>query len=153
MRGGAAIAGRFPAAGYGAPEAAANASIDALRSVGLSAAKARTLQALAQAAIAGRFDFEALDAADDAAASAMITAEPGLGRWSAEIYLLFALRRPDVWPAGDLAIRKALGRLRGAAVAPDQKTTDLLGEDFRPHRSAAARFLWHYLKHPGVAEL
>ncbi|MEM6492090.1 MAG: DNA-3-methyladenine glycosylase 2 family protein [Pseudomonadota bacterium] len=146
----AAIADRFTAADFHQPAVAAAAPPDALRAVGLSAAKTKTIAALARATVAGDFDFAALNAAGDEEASATIMAQPGLGRWSADLYLLFALRRPDVWPIGDLAIRKAIGRLYAASETPNEKTVDAWGEAFRPRRSAAARFLWHFFKHPGA---
>ena len=81
---------------------------------------------------------------------ARITRVKGLGRWSAECYLLFALKRPDVWPAGDLAVQTAVQRLKKLEARPAAVEMDRLAEAWRPHRSAAARFLWHYYRHPGL---
>ena len=67
----------------------------------------------------------------------------GIGRWSAEIYLLFAEGRPDIWPAGDLAVQEAVGRMLELAARPSEKETRTIGEDWRPHRGAMAIFTWH----------
>jgi DNA-3-methyladenine glycosylase II len=74
----------------------------------------------------------------------------GVGRWTAEIYLLFALERPDVWPADDLAVQVAAQRLKGLDERPKRPRMVALAEPWRPHRSAAARLLWHLYRHPGV---
>ena len=68
----------------------------------------------------------------------------GSGRWSAEIYLLFAEGRPDIWPAGDLAVQIAVGRMLGLPERPSESTTRLLAEPWRPHRGAAAIMAWHH---------
>lgn len=122
-----------------------------LRACGLSAAKLRYARALSEALVEGTLDLAALPALDDAAVAAALTALPGFGRWSAEMYLLFALQRPDVWPVGDLAIRSSYQRLKNMPERPDAKQLDALGEAYRPHRSALARFLWHAYRHPGLA--
>jgi DNA-3-methyladenine glycosylase II len=123
---------------------------EALRAVGLSRPKMRYCRGLAEELASGRLDLAAVHALDDAAAIARITEVKGLGRWSAECYLLFALKRPDVWPADDLAVQTAMQRLKGLAARPATKEMDRLAEPWRPHRSAAARFLWHYYRHPGL---
>ena len=68
----------------------------------------------------------------------------GIGRWSAEIYLLFAEGRPDIWPAGDLAVQIEVGRILGQETRPSEKLTRELAEAWRPHRGAAAIFAWHH---------
>jgi DNA-3-methyladenine glycosylase II len=123
---------------------------EALRAVGLSRPKMRYCRGLAEELASGRLDLAAVHALDDDAAIARITEVKGLGRWSAECYLLFALKRPDVWPADDLAVQTAMQRLKGLAARPATKEMDRLAEPWRPHRSAAARFLWHYYRHPGL---
>lgn len=123
---------------------------EALRRVGLSRAKMRYCRGLAEDLASGRLDLAAVHALDDDDAIERITRVRGLGRWSAECYLLFALKRPDVWPAGDLAVRTAMQRLKGLADRPTTREMDRLAEPWRPHRSAAARFLWHYYRHPGL---
>lgn len=126
-----------------APEALAKASDDMLRSAGLSRQKASYARSLADEVISGRLDLHALPEDDEAAIQAL-TAVKGIGRWSAEIYLLFAEGRSDIWPAGDLAVQVALGRLKGLDTRPTEKVTRTLGESWRPHRGAAAIYLWHH---------
>lgn len=126
-----------------APFALLAASDDALRGAGLSRQKASYARSLAEEITSGRLDLEALPEDDEEAIDALVAIK-GIGRWSAEIYLLFAEGRPDVWPAGDLAVQIALGRLKGLDERPTEKLTRTLAEDWRPHRGAAAIFLWHH---------
>jgi DNA-3-methyladenine glycosylase II len=116
---------------------------DVLRSAGLSGQKAGYVHALAAAVATRQLDFAALPADDDAAIAAL-TAIKGIGRWSAEIYLLFAEGRPDAFPAGDLAVQIELGRILGLAARPTEKRTREIAEPWRPHRGALAVFLWHH---------
>lgn len=132
-------------------EAFLTLSDEDLRAVGFSRPKMAYGRILAEAIAAGDLDIGGLAALDDEAAIAALTAVKGIGRWTAEIYLLFALRRPDVWPAGDLALCVAAQHLKRLNERPDAKVMAALGEAWRPHRSAAARFLWHLYRHPGVA--
>lgn len=117
--------------------------IETLRAAGLSGQKAGYVQGLADAIADRRIDFAALPANDDDAVAAL-TAIKGIGRWSAEIYLLFAEGRADVFPAGDLAVQIELGRILGLAARPTEKHTRALAEPWRPHRGALAVFLWHH---------
>ena len=73
-----------------------------------------------------------------------MTRVKGIGRWSAEIYLLFAEGRPDIWPAGDLAVQIAMGRMLGHSEKPSERNLRELSEPWRPHRGAAAIFAWHH---------
>lgn len=132
------------------PQALLKLDDEALRRVGLSRPKVRYCRSLAEDLASGRLDLAEVHALDDAAAIARITRVKGLGRWSAECYLLFALERPDVWPADDLAVQAAVQRLKGLEARPTAKVMDRLAEPWRPYRSAAARFLWHYYRHPGL---
>ena len=91
----------------------------------------------------GRFDPDGLPALDDAAVLEQIVARKGLGRWSAEIYMLFALGRADIWPADDLALRIAVHRLKGLNERPDRATMDRLAEPWRPYRGVVALLMWH----------
>lgn len=125
-----------------APEALLAADFDALRGCGLSRQKQGYARSLCERVVAGELDLAALPD-DDEAAIARLTQVKGIGRWSAEIYLLFAEGRPDIWPAGDLAVQVGLGKLLGLPERPDEKTTRALAEDWRPHRGAAAIFTWH----------
>jgi DNA-3-methyladenine glycosylase II len=117
--------------------------LERLRAAGLSGQKASYVQSLAEHVATGRLDFGALPA-DDEEAIAALTAVKGIGRWSAEIYLLFAEGRPDVFPAGDLALQVQLGRILGLETRPTEKLARELAEPFRPHRGALAIFLWHH---------
>lgn len=126
-----------------APAALLSTTDEALRSAGLSRQKASYARSLAEEVTSGRLDLEALPKDDDDAIRAL-SAIKGIGRWSAEIYLLFAEGRPDVWPAGDLAVQIALGRIKGLDARPSEKLTRALVEHWRPHRGAAAIFLWHH---------
>lgn len=124
---------------------------DDLRAAGLSRPKLRYGRILATEIAEGRLDVDGLAGLDDAAAIAALTRVKGIGRWTAEIYLLFALQRPDVWPVGDLALCIAAQHVKNLRARPDTKDMTALGEAWRPHRSAAARLLWHLYRHPGVA--
>mgnify|MGYP003571172603 CR=1 FL=1 len=127
------------------------ASDDDLKAVGLSRPKMLYGRILAEEIAGGSLDIQGLEALDDAEAIAALTRVKGIGQWTAEIYLLFALRRPDVWPVGDLALCIAAQHLKKLEARPGPKGMLALGEAWRPHRSAAARFLWHLYRYPGVA--
>lgn len=125
----------------------------ALTRIGLSRQKKTYGRALAEAILDGRIDLDAIAALDDDdAAIAELVRAKGIGRWTAEIYLLFSLRRPDVWPADDLAVQVAAQRLKGLDSRPSRAAMCELAEPWRPHRSAAARFLWHFYRHAGVPD-
>ncbi|MEQ9661681.1 MAG: DNA-3-methyladenine glycosylase 2 family protein [Parasphingopyxis sp.] len=113
-----------------------------LRAAGLSRQKQGYARSLAGLVASGELDLDALPE-DDEEAIAALTAVKGIGRWSAEIYLLFAEGRPDIWPAGDLAVQIAVGRLLGHEDRPSEKDVRLIAEPWRPHRGAAAIFAWH----------
>ncbi len=114
-----------------------------LRSFGLSRQKISYAQSLAKLVVKGALNFEALPQ-DDEAAIALLTEVKGIGRWSAEIYLLFAEGRPDIWPAGDLAVQIEIGRLLGLPDRPSERAIRKLAENWRPHRGAAAILAWHH---------
>ncbi len=116
---------------------------DALRACGLSRQKQSYARSLAELVISGELDLQNLPK-DDEEAISLLTKAKGIGRWSAEIYLLFAEGRPDIWPAGDLAIQIALGRILGLEDRPSEKQTRLLAEGWRPHRGAVAILAWHH---------
>ena len=142
----ASIWGRLEAACGGDMDAHAKVAatpVEALRGAGLSGQKASYVHALAAALASGALDFGALPA-DDEAAIAALTAVKGIGRWSAEIYLLFAEGRPDIFPAGDLAVQIELGKILGLEARPTEKRTREIAEPWRPHRGALAVFLWHH---------
>lgn len=115
---------------------------DALRACGLSRQKQGYARSLAELVITGALPLDALPA-DDEEAIAYLTKVKGIGRWSAEIYLLFAEGRTDIWPAGDLAVQEGVGRLLKLEARPSEKDIRVIAEKWRPHRSAAAIFTWH----------
>jgi DNA-3-methyladenine glycosylase II len=133
------------------PDALLALGAGALRSIGFSRQKAEYARDLARAVIDGEFDCAALESMPDETARTMLMARRGIGAWSADVYLLMALRRPDVWPAGDLALQVAAQDVKGLAERPSPARLESLAEDWRPWRSVAARLLWqHYLnRQPG----
>ncbi len=136
------------ALGAGAPADILLASdFDALRACGLSRQKQGYARSLAELTLSGALDFASLPT-DDEAAIEQLTRIKGIGRWSAEIYLLFAEGRPDVFPAGDLAVQIELGRLLGLPDRPSEKQVRALAERWRPWRGAAAIFAWHHYNTP-----
>jgi DNA-3-methyladenine glycosylase II len=141
------IAARVEAALGGQWEAASLLKIDddALRDAGLSRQKVRYLRALAAAVAAGDLQIDTLASVDDATVVEQITAITGFGVWSAHMYLMFSLGRPDVWPCGDLAVRHGFARLMGwDDRRPAEAAVRTAGEVFSPHRSALALLCWRY---------
>lgn len=122
---------------------------DTLRACGLSRQKQGYARSLCELVEAGELDFESLPA-DDEEAIALLTRIKGIGRWSAEIYLLFAEGRPDIWPAGDLAVQEGVKRLLGLEQRPAEKATRALAEPWSPQRGAMAIFTWHFYANPAL---
>ena len=122
---------------------------DALRACGLSRQKQGYARSLCELVVAEELNFDALPQ-DDEEAITQLTRIKGIGRWSAEIYLLFAEGRPDIWPAGDLAVQAGLAKLLDLAERPDEKATRALAEGWSPHRGAAAIFTWHCYNNPAL---
>jgi DNA-3-methyladenine glycosylase II len=117
-----------------------------LRSAGFSRQKMRYARALADTLVADPLFLARLPEMDDEAVIATLVALPGIGRWSAEVYLMFCLGRPDVWPAGDLGIVLGLQYLLGLPEKPKPDRMVALAEGWRPYRSAAALLVWdHYM--------
>ncbi|MGL6210808.1 MAG: DNA-3-methyladenine glycosylase family protein [Paracoccaceae bacterium] len=137
-----AIWARLEGAGLTDMAAMAGASDEALRAVGLSRQKARYGRALAQAGI----DFNALRGEVDDGVIGTLVAVPGIGRWTAEIYAMFALGRADVFAPGDLALQEAAKGLFSLEERPSEKVLRLIAEDWSPWRSVAARILWAYYR-------
>lgn len=125
------------------PMVVAGHSDEELRACGFSRQKASYARSLADEVTSGRLDLANLPA-DDEEAIAQLVRVKGIGRWSAEIYLLFAEGRGDIWPAGDLAVQIEVGRILGHETRPSEKLTRELAEAWRPHRGAAAIFAWHH---------
>jgi DNA-3-methyladenine glycosylase II len=113
-----------------------------LRAAGLSARKSGYLRDLAERVIRGQLELEQLPALDDEAVIAALTTVKGIGRWTAEIYLMFALERLDVLPAADLGLRDAVRLVYDRPRLPTSAEVRLLGERWRPYRSIACWYLW-----------
>ena len=124
------------------PDALLAADPKALRAAGLSNQKVAYVRDLADRVKSGALDLHALDAHADEDVIAAITAVKGLGRWSAQMFLMFRLNRPDIWPIGDLGIVRGVQHLHGMKRRPSPKTMERLGEAWRPYRSIAAWYLW-----------
>jgi DNA-3-methyladenine glycosylase II len=132
-----------------APTALMALADEELRAAGLSRQKIGYCRSLAELVAGGTLDLHNLPS-DDEEAIAALTMIKGIGRWSAEIYLLFAEGRPDIWPAGDLAVQEDVGRLLGHDVRPSEKIVREVAETWRPYRGAAAIFAWHHYKIPVI---
>lgn len=120
----------------------ATAGQDGLRMLGLTRQKSRYCCELATRLLDGRLDLEAVAKAPEAEGRAMLLAVPGLGPWSVDVYYLMALRHPDIWPQGDLALAIALRELKSLESNPDHDRQLEMVEAWRPWRSVAARILW-----------
>jgi DNA-3-methyladenine glycosylase II len=129
------------------PRSVLSANFDELRACGLSRQKQGYARSLAELVSAGDLPLDALPE-DDEEAIALLTHVKGIGRWSAEIYLLFAEGRPDIWPAGDLAVQIDVGRILELSERPSEKQVREYGEAWRPHRGAMAIFAWHHYATP-----
>lgn len=146
-----AVRTRLEAAGLTCAAAIRAATDDALGQAGLTRPKQRAVRALAEA----RLDYAALGAVPSGQAVARLTQITGIGRWTAEIYVMFSLGRADVIAAGDLAIREAVRRIDGLPARPTEAALRVRAEDWAPWRSVAARLLWAYYgqdsKRDGIA--
>ena len=125
-----------------APEVVLAAEFDALRACGLSRQKQGYARSLCELVASGELDLENLPEDDEDAIAGLVRIK-GIGRWSAEIYLLFAEGRPDIWPAGDLAVQAGIGKILALPERPSEKETRSLAEGWSPHRGAAAILTWH----------
>jgi DNA-3-methyladenine glycosylase II len=120
-----------------------------LKAIGFSGQKGRYCRELAQAVVSCSLDLDGLVLLTEDQVRVRLTKVTGIGRWTADIYLLMALGRPDVWPRGDLALHKAVQDLKGFEVRLSPSEFRELGEPWKPWRSVAARILWnHYLNPP-----
>jgi DNA-3-methyladenine glycosylase II len=115
-----------------------------LKEIGFSRQKTTYGRLLAQAILDGALDLARLEGLEDDAVRAELTRIKGIGRWTADIYLMEALLRPDVWPAGDLALALAVMRVKNLQAVPGPALLYELGEVYRPWRAVAARLFWHY---------
>jgi DNA-3-methyladenine glycosylase II len=126
------------------PETVAATDIPGLRALGLSAPKARYVRAIAEAHLCGATDLGSLHGLDDAAAADVLCGLTGVGRWTADIYLMFCEGRRDVFPAGDLALQEGLRMAEGWPLRPSERELLARAELWRPHRGVAAHLIWAY---------
>lgn len=140
----ATIHGRFVEVldGRVTPAAVRDASAEALRAAGLSASKLRAIRDLAERSLSGEVPLDDMDEAEDDEVVERLTSVWGIGTWTAHMFLLGRLRRPDVWPVGDLGVRKGWARIHGLEEAPAADELAPLGEPYRPWRSAVAWYCW-----------
>jgi len=115
-----------------------------LREIGFSRQKTAYGRYLATAVARGELDLDGLRRLDDSTAKAHLMQIKGIGSWTADIYLLMALRRSDIWPSGDLALAGALQRVKQLSQRPSMQELDEISQDWRPWRAVAARMLWHF---------
>jgi DNA-3-methyladenine glycosylase II len=148
-RAAATIFGRFVAAATGggepidlSPDGVLACSEESMRAAGLSAAKTRSIRALAERAASGDLPLHDVENLGDEELIERLTAVPGIGRWTAEMFLIFQLGRLDVWPVGDLGVRKGYATAWGLPEMPTPKQLDAQGDAFRPYRSVAAWYCW-----------
>ncbi len=132
-----------------APETLLGRDFGTLRACGLSRQKQGYARSLCELVSGGELCLDNLPQ-DDEEAIAELTRIKGIGRWSAEIYLLFAEGRPDIWPAGDLAVMAGLHKILSLPERPDEKQTRAMAEAWRPHRGAIAIFTWHCYNNPAL---
>ncbi|MDT8369158.1 MAG: DNA-3-methyladenine glycosylase 2 family protein [Longimicrobiales bacterium] len=128
------------------PEALLSTPEAALRGAGLSAAKYTALTDLARRVSERDVVLDDLSGAPDDEVKARLVRVRGVGPWTAEMFLLFTLRRPDVWPVGDLGVRQGVGRVLGWETPPTPRELELIGTGYRPWRSAAAWYAWRALE-------
>ncbi|ALG69763.1 DNA glycosylase [Azospirillum thiophilum] len=126
------------------PEAILALDDESLRACGFSRQKIGYARGLADAVASGRLDFDVIHILPDEEAISRLVALKGIGRWSAEVYLMSTLDRPDIWPIGDLAIQLGVQRLKGWADKPTPRQLIEVAEPWRPYRSFAARLVWHH---------
>ncbi len=129
-------------AGEVTPERVLATSIESLRSFGLSIQKATYGHEIARAHVDGRIDFDHLERLSDEEAIARLVAIKGVGKWTAETFLMFCEGRRDVFPGGDIALQEAMRWADGASLRPTEKQAYARAEIWRPHRSVAAHLLW-----------
>ena len=126
------------------PQTVMMAGAPFLRSFGITRQKATYFIKVAEAIQNGDLDLEEIGKQSDESAIEKLTHVKGIGPWTAKIYLLMALRRPDVWPVGDIALATAVKNLKGWQQRPSQPELSIIAKAWHPHRATAARMLWHY---------
>ena len=128
------------------PRVISNRTEKELRSVGLSASKIKTIQGLANAHLSKEINLADLTDATNDEAVKMLSSQWGIGRWTAEMFLMFTLGRLDIWPVGDLAVRRGWQIVHGLKEMPNEKQMEPLGDPFSPYRSIAAWYCWRVLE-------
>jgi DNA-3-methyladenine glycosylase II len=132
------------------PRGVLESTDEELRADGFSRQKNRYARALAAAVEDRSLDLDEIGSLEDVAVREALVALPGIGPWTAEVYLLSALRRPDTWPTGDIALQEGARRAKGLELRPSPEELETIGDAWRPHRASAARLLWHlYLSENG----
>jgi len=132
------------AAGELTPERFLSFTDAELREIGFSRQKTDYGRELSKAILNGDLDLGELQSLDDTTVRTILTKVKGIGPWTADIYLLMALLRPDIWPSGDLALAKAVQKIKNLSEKPDPDSLDVLAERWKPWRAVSARILWHY---------
>ena len=132
------------------PQELLDADPEVVRSAGLSRPKVKYLRSLAEHVLSGELELDRLNELPDDEVTREVTAVKGLGRWTADMFLIFHLGRPDVLPVGDLGVRRAVERAYGLESLPDAETLERLGERWRPYRSLASLYLWESLDNAPV---
>jgi DNA-3-methyladenine glycosylase II len=130
------------------PEGILKLRVPKMRSLGLSAAKTEYIRGLAKMAKSGEIDFEGCAGLEDAAVVEHLTRVKGVGVWTVHMFMLFALRRPDVLPTGDLGVRAAMKKAYGLEALPSPKEMEKIAESWRPYCSVATWYLWRSLDGP-----
>jgi DNA-3-methyladenine glycosylase II len=131
------------------PAAVLRTPAESLRAAGLSAAKTAAILDLARHVDDGTLTLDRAGRMEDEAVVTQLVQVRGIGRWTAQMFLLFTLHRLDVWPTGDYGVRTGFGRAFGLPVAPTERELEALGDRFRPHRSALAWYCWRSVDSPG----
>jgi DNA-3-methyladenine glycosylase II len=132
------------------PQELLDADPEVVRSAGLSRPKVKYLRSLAEHVVSGELELDRLHELPDEDVTREVTAVKGLGQWTADMFLIFHLGRPDVLPVGDLGVRRAVERAYGLESLPDAETLERLGERWRPYRSLASLYLWESLDNAPV---
>lgn len=125
------------------PEGVLTLDDASLKTIGFSRQKSSYVRGIAHSVVEGEIDIPALDSMDDDEARQYLINLRGIGAWTADVYLLFSLRRPDAWPSGDLALAKAIQDMEGLSAMPDWDEVDNIANRWKPWRAVAARMLWH----------
>ena len=125
-----------------APAQVASLGDEVMRAAGLSGAKTKTIRGLAEASLSGEVNFEGLHLLDDVTISTQLNALWGIGPWTVDMFMMHQLHRLDIWPTGDLGVRRGWQNIHGLEAMPEPKWLDPLGDTFKPYRSVVAWYCW-----------